>query len=154
MVKKVSLSKTIMFGKGFGNSMWPFLKSGTSVIIDRYKNIQFSVGDIVALSLIKKTQALFLHRIIEINGNIVRTKGDGEILDDGWIQKSDVMGKVIYFIHHERFISLQTPKARLMNRLLAYISYHTIKNKSLMSLFKFINSQSFVRTPLRWWLYL
>lgn len=154
MVKKISLSKTVMFGKSFGNSMWPFLKSGTSVIIDTCKNIRFTVGDIVAISLVKKNQTPFLHRVIEINKNVVRTKGDGEILDDGWTQKSNVMGKVIYFIHHERFISLQTPKARLMNRLLAYVSYHTIKNKSLMSLFKLINSQSFVRTPLRWWLYL
>lgn len=154
MIKKIRFPKTTIFLKGSGDSMWPFLKSGTFVIVDTCKDIQLTVGDIVAIPLVKKNQTPFLHRVIEINKNIMRTKGDGEILDDGWTQKSDVMGKAIYFIHHERFISLQTPKARLMNRLLAYISYHTIKNKSLMSLFKLINSQSFVRTPLRWWLYL
>lgn len=154
MVKEISFPKTIMFGKCLGDSMWPFLKSGTFVIIDTYKNIQIAVGDIVAVPLVKKTHIPFLHRVIEINRNLVRTKGDGEIVDDGWTQKSNIIGKAICFIHHERFISLQTPKARLINRLLAYISYHTVKNQSLMSLFKFINSQRFVRTPLRWWLYL
>ena len=84
-----------------GHSMEPTLTQGKSILVSSIPFI-FSkpkVGDIVAF---KKDGKTFIKRITKINGEKYFISGDNEkdSLDSrkfGWINKSDILGKVIYY---------------------------------------------------------
>lgn len=57
------------------------------------KNKEYKKGDIVTY---KKDNYYITHRIIKINKNSVITKGDANNINDEKINKSDIVGKVIF----------------------------------------------------------
>lgn len=57
------------------------------------KNKEYKKGDIVTY---KKENYYITHRIIKINKNSVITKGDANNINDAKINKSDIVGKVIF----------------------------------------------------------
>ncbi len=73
-------------------SMWPVLKKGDFILI---KGIQsendIKVGDIIVY---KNPKGFTIHRIIEINGDTITTKGDANNVSDTPINFSDVIGKL------------------------------------------------------------
>ncbi|WP_172967208.1 S24/S26 family peptidase [Thermococcus sp. 101 C5] len=73
-----------------GNSMYPVIKEGDIVSINRFQpEIQLHPGDIV---LIRNFDGVILHRVVKIKGNSIITKGDNNPLIDGVFNISDVLG--------------------------------------------------------------
>lgn len=79
-------------------SMEPTFKKGDLVFMQDIL-IQPKVGDIIIFpdpqqNIVSSKQVTVTHRIIEINGDTIRTKGDNNPNMDGWkINKKDVIGK-------------------------------------------------------------
>ena len=71
LIKKGFKEKGKCVVKAMGNSMFPTIKNGDSIELVTAEYID--VGEIV---LCEYKNLLFLHRIVEINNDIVITKGD------------------------------------------------------------------------------
>lgn len=84
---------------GFGaavilsGSMEPELSIDDLIIVKKYDN--YDVGDIVVY---QRNYELIVHRIVEINGNNVITKGDANSAYDKMIDISTIKGRVIFSI--------------------------------------------------------
>lgn len=84
-----------------GNSMYPTFKSGDAVLINKlayFFGIP-KIGDIVVL----KRQKYIIKRIVKVKGRKVFIIGDNkkESTDSrnfGWVEKKEIVGKVIYKI--------------------------------------------------------
>ncbi|MBE6642447.1 MAG: signal peptidase I [Ruminococcaceae bacterium] len=82
---------------------------GSAVVLSGSMEPEFSKGDLI---VVKKTSdykandvvvfqdeySLVVHRIIDINGNTVTTKGDANNSADPPIDKSDIKGRVLFCI--------------------------------------------------------
>lgn len=76
-------------------SMNPTVETGSVVLVDtEYED--YVIGDIVTYKI---DDQLVTHRIVEMEEDICRTKGDAnEVPDSGVIKKSQILGKVKYVI--------------------------------------------------------
>ena len=75
----------------FSESMVPVLNKGDMIFV--YNNDDFKVGDIVVYYTPHKPYPI-IHRIIETDGNNVRTKGDANSIADPWVTSvSSIYGK-------------------------------------------------------------
>jgi signal peptidase I len=75
-----------------GSSMWPTLHKGDLVLlkgVDGMEDLQ--VGDIIAF---RQERGFSIHRVVNIEGEMITTRGDGNFGDDPPITIDDVMGKV------------------------------------------------------------
>lgn len=72
-------------------SMQPELKVGDNIIVK--KSNSYSIGDIITY---KDNDIYVTHRIVNIEGNQIFTKGDANNLVDPAFDKSLILGKVIY----------------------------------------------------------
>lgn len=74
-------------------SMWPVLKTGDIVLIEGVQDkSQIKVGDIVVY---KNPLGFTIHRIIEINGDTIITKGDANNVSDTPIKFPSIIGKTV-----------------------------------------------------------
>lgn len=100
---------SVMFGLGiilntptpvvsvFSESMIPVLNKGDMIFV--YNNDDYEVGDIIVYENLETRRVLgypIIHRIIDINGGAIKTKGDNNPAPDPWgsIYKNDIYGKV------------------------------------------------------------
>lgn len=108
------------FGYGFSvissDSMEPALTEGDLVIIK--KQDSYSVGDIVAY---QQGTADYVHRLIQIDGELAVTQGDANIQKDAAIVMNVIQGKVVLQVPTAgKWISLfQSPAGLLCLILLA-----------------------------------
>lgn len=84
------------------NSMSPFLKFGDLALILRTKNVK--EGEIVVF---RRVQEYYIKRVVKIENDKCFLKGDNrkESIDSrkfGWIDKKDIIGKMIYKIATNR----------------------------------------------------
>lgn len=79
-------------GFGIGRSMEPALPGGLTAYIEHYP-ISIEEGDIVSYEH-PDHNASICHRVVEVDGDRIRIKGDNNMFDDGWFDKSIVIGKV------------------------------------------------------------
>ncbi len=82
--------------------MSPFLKPGNKVLISKFGKIK--IGDVVVFKI---NNIHFIKRISEIKNNQYFVLGDNkkESIDSrkfGWIEKKDIIGKMIYKIYDLR----------------------------------------------------
>ncbi|HYN44378.1 MAG TPA: signal peptidase I [Candidatus Limnocylindrales bacterium] len=84
----------IYFGTVRSGSMEPVFKKGDLVMMQAiYKEPH--VGDIISSSVFGYKESI-THRVIEINNNGIRTKGDNNPAQDGWvITNSNIIGKAV-----------------------------------------------------------
>jgi len=76
-------------------SMWPTLKKGDFILIKGVKNLnEIKVGDIVVY---KNPKGFTIHRIVEIKGDMVTTRGDANNVNDTPINFADIIGKPLNF---------------------------------------------------------
>ena len=75
-----------------GSSMWPALKKGDLVALKGVDSIEaLRVGDIVAF---EHVGGLAIHRIVEIEGETIVTKGDGNLKSDPPISFEQVVARI------------------------------------------------------------
>lgn len=74
-------------------SMKPVISPNDLIFVKITKNV--SKGDIITF---KDSASIVTHRLIDINNNKYITKGDANNTSDTGINKSDIIGKVVYII--------------------------------------------------------
>lgn len=90
-----------------GNSMEPFIKSGTTVYIEfnHIKNI--SVGDVIAFY---DQHGVSIHRCIRKKNKNILERGDGCNLwaKCNWVTSNDVIGKMVYAEYKNKRIVIES----------------------------------------------
>ncbi len=88
-----------------GMSMWPLICHGRdSAVVEKASLSNLSVGDIVLLKTV--SGKYLLHRITKLNGEKIRTTGDGNFFHDGWFPKDCVIAKVVQVKRPDRTINV------------------------------------------------
>ena len=83
------------------SSMETQIHKGDYIIVKNTNN--YKKGDIVTY---KENDYYITHRIVEINGNKVITKGDANNTNDEEIDKNDIVGKYIFKIFKHKIINI------------------------------------------------
>lgn len=89
----------VVFTPG-GVSMRPFIEGGKDVVTLEYPK-EIRVGDIL---LCKVGERYVLHRLLVIEGETLRLKGDGNVTGGEVCRREDVLGRVV---------GIRSPKGRL-----------------------------------------
>ena len=71
-------------------SMWPSLKTGDLVFIERVSKGDLKVGDIVVW---QSATGFTIHRVVRLGDNSLTTKGDANFTEDAPVQYSAVVGR-------------------------------------------------------------
>lgn len=79
------------FAVVIGNSMYPTIYDGDFLVIRQ--NASYEINDIICF---REEDKLITHRVVEIKGHKVITKGDFNTYRDKEIFQSQVIGKVVY----------------------------------------------------------
>ena len=74
-----------------GNSMWPLLRTGDEVLVE-YGNKALRVGQIAQF---QRTDINIVHRVLSIEDDTIRLRGDNRYTDDPLIWRQDVIGVVV-----------------------------------------------------------
>ena len=128
-----------------GASMSPFLETGSYVTIAPVPVTKLRAGDIIFYCC--DDESFKLHRLIQVSGKKLLTKGDALCSFDPLVDKSGYKGKVVRIEHFQSggvtFQNMDICSARLINFLIAkyqlvrsyLIIYIRLRSKSLKSLF-------------------
>ncbi|MCK4592225.1 signal peptidase I [Candidatus Parcubacteria bacterium] len=73
-------------------SMWPELKQGDLIFIEYADKDSLAVGDIVVF---KNEKGFTIHRIIELNEDTLKTKGDANNVADAPIKYNEIVGRTL-----------------------------------------------------------
>ena len=77
----------------FSNSMVPTFYKGDMIVVQGVDHV--AVGDIIVFNVPDRSYPI-IHRVYEINGNEIRTKGDNNLYVDPWITKQEnIYGKAV-----------------------------------------------------------
>lgn len=80
-------------------SMWPELKKGDMVMIQSVEKSELKVGDIIVYKnsegISKDNSGFTIHRIIELDKNSLRTKGDANEIPDSRIGYDKIIGRTV-----------------------------------------------------------
>lgn len=78
-----------------GNSMRPTLKTGDVLRVVSFKDRKIRIGDVVAFHR-PYGRTRIVHRIVSVDKERVRTKGDNKLVIDDWILlPNEVIGRVV-----------------------------------------------------------
>jgi signal peptidase I len=106
-----------------GKSMFPLMKQGDSIRIERCAPEVIGLGDIITF---KRAGTYYTHRLLCVvkRGDGIRliTKGDSEINTDPPVPPDQVLGRVAAIQKKNRTLYLKTPFWRFMNRLFGVFS--------------------------------
>lgn len=82
-----------------GSSMEPFITENDVVVVNTAFN-QLKVGEVITYRhVVDGREYLFTHRIVEIDGDVIKTKGDALKNPDNYVvSKKDVVGKVVFVL--------------------------------------------------------
>lgn len=121
------------------NSMSPYIKEGDMVLV-QHASRRFRVGDVIVF---KRADGLVAHRVVSVRGRgvdiLYRTKGDNLRFFDAPVPQSSVLGLVTCIRKDDKYINLQKPHFRLLNFVLAAISYASgILYKAVRYLLRFV----------------
>lgn len=91
----ICTTKTILnhsFAVVVGNSMYPNLKNGDFLVVR--KSTDYEVGDIICF--FDGENRRIVHRVIKIDNETITTKGDFNKVNDKPINKTQIIGKVVF----------------------------------------------------------
>ncbi|MBN1560140.1 signal peptidase I [candidate division KSB1 bacterium] len=98
--------------------MYPFIKEGDLVTLGRIDSARIRVGDVIALPHPEEGN-LIIHRVVRIDCNHFKTKGDFNLMSDGWIEKESILGIVVRVQRTEKEVKQAHV---LVQRLIALLS--------------------------------
>ena len=99
-----------------GNSMFPFLRDGETVVVAPV-GISGSLKRHDIILAETTTGHIMMHRIREVNPAYILMKGDGNLLQTEQLNHSDVMGKAISVRRNGKNIPLYSPLQLFLTRL-------------------------------------
>ena len=117
--------------KAKGKSMFPFICDGDILTIGSIKQ-NIELGDIVAAEQPESGQ-LVVHRVIALSAGKLLIKGDGNSVEDGWIEMSRIFGAVIKVERRSRIVR---PGSAWVRRLVAFISRQAWLQRARYSIYR------------------
>lgn len=93
MFLAVMMATNVEFVDVRGTSMEPTYVSGDSVAI---RDMRPRLGDVIVYE--HKSGGRVIHRVIDIADGAVLTKGDNNLIDDGWIDERRIAGVVTWHL--------------------------------------------------------
>ena len=113
------------WGRSVSHSMWPLIVEGDRVLVERTPREEVGFGDIVVFH---RAGQLIVHRVVgkqNVRGReYFPEKGDNNLWA-GLVPPSDVIGRVRAIEISGKMIWINSPRARLLQRILALNSYLT-----------------------------
>ncbi len=74
-------------------SMWPTLKKGDLIFVNGVDKVEdLAVGDIIAF---EHPKGITVHRVVEVRGDLITTKGDANPVEDKPIRFDQVVGRIL-----------------------------------------------------------
>lgn len=116
-----------------GYCMFPLIKDGNTVhLVHGCKDIR--VGDVV---LCGEPDSYKLHRVVHLDKerNLSLLKGDNSYSIDPPVRLSEILAKVIAVEDENSVINYETWRWRLINAVIAYVSYLEVKIRARKSIF-------------------
>ncbi|MDA3788136.1 MAG: S24/S26 family peptidase [Desulfobacula sp.] len=124
--------------KGYGTSMSPFLKSGSTLFIKPSNGENtIKAGDIVA-AIDTNREKIIVHRVILLKNGLLQIKGDNCSKDDGWFQKTRILGIVTAV---KTASGKKKYYKRWQNLTIAFLSKTGFLNRVLLPLARFIKKK-------------
>ncbi|NTW32563.1 MAG: signal peptidase I, partial [Bacteroidetes bacterium] len=106
-----------------GNSMFPFLRNGDEIVINKCRINELNIGDIVVFKTHDKWIAHRLHKIkSENNKTILITKGDSCNSKDLPVTEENFAGKVILFFRKGKEKNINSNYYKKINRCIVSFS--------------------------------
>ncbi len=90
-----------------GDSMFPLIRKGIDVVTLLPVFRTLKVGDIVLFKARRLGGDYVLHRIIEISGSTVLTRGDNCLRPDEWLNQYDILGIAVSIQRGSRKINCE-----------------------------------------------
>ena len=103
------------FSAGYGlssyviisGSMEPSLHRGSISLVRKVDSGFLNLGDIIAFRSPEDSKDIIIHRIIAVDGNMIKTKGDNNNTEDKWtLNEQSVLGKIVSSIPYLGYVSL------------------------------------------------
>ena len=73
-------------------SMWPALKKGDMVLIKHVDKSELEIGDVIVY---QNERGFTIHRIVELNEDTLKTKGDANNVSDQPIKYDEIVGRAL-----------------------------------------------------------
>jgi signal peptidase len=84
-------------------SMTPYLRPGDAIVVRAAG--AYHVGDVVTFRPAPGSSAVVTHRIVSVNGDVIRTKGDANRTQDTWsISSRQIVGVVAHRLPHGGYV--------------------------------------------------
>src|SRR6266403_1879531 len=107
----------------YGSSMQPWVRPGDISRVRRTSVESVRCGDLV---LFRRHDRLFVHRIVEERVRLgvrqISAKGDAHPESDGWLEKDELLGRVVCIYRGGRHIQLEKPSQVALGRAIAQLS--------------------------------
>ncbi len=108
----------------FGNSMFPLLRNGDTVVVERCEINKLKSGDIILFRARGKWIAHRLHKIKKKESKIIfKTKGDSCIKNDKPFGVAEFVGKVISYQRNAEMINIQRKYIDRIGKLIVLFSF-------------------------------
>jgi len=121
------LGKVVRF-QARGNSMQPLLRDGDILSVSPVDHDQIRVGDVLMCS--SQQNFIVVHRVISKQTKFKEcrflVKGDHAEKPDGWIQASQVYGRIIAFERQGKKIGLETLTMKTLGLMVVFNSHRAI----------------------------
>jgi signal peptidase I len=109
--------------KAEGNSMYPFLKAGDRITIEKADSEQISVGDVIVFA---KDKTWIIHRVLKIirehNRVVFLCRGDAVKKMDEPVSPAEIIGKVIAYCRNGITAKLDSPELKRKTNLVLFFN--------------------------------
>ncbi len=116
MACEILLSSGSVQLRAQGYSMFPTVRPGDVLIVERVSLQQVKVGDVVVMS---RSSGLLSHRVISIGRDaesaLLITRGDTSVVDDLPVRESHLLGRIGYVIRKGKLISVPSRLSAIDN---------------------------------------
>jgi signal peptidase I len=137
-LKSIDIKNTLFIR---GNSMFPFLKTGDIIILEKVPAEKLRTGDIVSFKH-DHGDNVIVHRIVknEKYGSSFRllTKGDNNLDYDFSVPENDILGRVRHIIRGQKTIDLERLNQKFLSKIVLVLSKSNINFRRLFYN-KFVN---------------
>ncbi|HDI46124.1 MAG TPA: signal peptidase I [Candidatus Omnitrophica bacterium] len=101
----------IISGEAKGQSMWPWIKEGDILIIEKIPYEEIKPGDVVVYKEIN-SDIWIAHRVLRIRKNFLITRGDAclNLKANELVPRDKLIGRVIFVKNHNRIKTLRNTK--------------------------------------------
>jgi signal peptidase I len=125
-LKSIDIKNTLFIR---GNSMFPFLKTGDIIILEKVPAEKLRTGDIVSFKH-DHGDNVIVHRIVknEKYGSSFRllTKGDNNLDYDFSVLENDILGRVRHIIRGQKTIDLESLNQKFLSKIILVLSKSNI----------------------------